>query len=140
MLVYTSLPLANDLRVAGPLKAHLVVSSSALDTDLVLRLVDVWPDGRATSIQEGALRLRYREGMAHPKLLTPDQPVEATVDMRSIAYKLRARPSPAPAGHEQQLPASGAQPQHGRAQQRRRNAHGRGREPHPSWRGRAVLP
>jgi hypothetical protein len=96
VLVYTSSPLADDLRVAGPLKAHLVFSSSALDTDLVLRLVDVWPDGRATSIQEGALRLRYREGMTKPKLLTPDQPVEATVDMRSIAYKL-------PRGHRLRL-------------------------------------
>lgn len=96
VLVYTSPPLGEDLRVAGPLKARLTVSSSALDTDLVLRLVHVWPDGRATSIQEGALRLRYREGVDRPKLLTPNEAVEVLVDIRSIAYKL-------PKGHRLRL-------------------------------------
>lgn len=96
VLVYTSEPLAQDLRMAGPLKAHVTVSSSALDTDLVARLVHVWPDGHATSIQEGALRLRYREGIAHPRLLQPDVPVPVDVDMRSIAYKL-------PKGHRLRL-------------------------------------
>lgn len=96
VLVYTSAPLSEDLRIAGPLKARLVVSSSAVDTDLVLRLVHVWPDGRATSFQEGALRLRYRDGFERPKLMTPDVPVEAVVDLRSIAYKL-------PRGHRLRL-------------------------------------
>lgn len=96
VLVYTSAPLPDDVRIAGPLKAHVVVSSSALDTDLVARLVHVWPDGRATNIQEGALRLRYREGIARPRLLPPGEPVEAWVDMRSIAYKL-------PRGHRLRL-------------------------------------
>jgi uncharacterized protein len=96
VLVYTSEPMAQDLRIAGPLKAQLVVSSSALDTDLVARLVHVWPDGRATGIQEGALRLRYRDGVTRPKLLTPGEPVQATLDLRSIAYKL-------PRGHRLRL-------------------------------------
>ena len=64
------------------------MSSSALDTDFVARLVDVWPDGRATSIQEGALRARYRSGIDRPELLTPNRVTELTVDMRSIAYTI----------------------------------------------------
>jgi putative CocE/NonD family hydrolase len=96
VLVYTSDPLASPLRIAGPLHASLVVSSSAPDTDFVARLVDVWPDGRAISIQEGALRARYRAGIDKPRLLEPDQPVSLRVDMRSIAYTL-------PAGHRLRL-------------------------------------
>ena len=86
VLVYSSSPLKAALRIAGPLKAVLSVSSSALDTDFVARLVDVWPDGRAINIQEGALRARYRAGIDRPALMQPDQITELAVDMRSIAY------------------------------------------------------
>jgi uncharacterized protein len=96
VLVYTSAPLEDDLRIAGPLHAKVTVSSSALDTDLVARLVHVWPDGRATSVQEGALRLRYREGLTRPRLLKPGEAVQVTVDMRSIAYLI-------PRGHRLRL-------------------------------------
>jgi uncharacterized protein len=96
VLVYTSAPLQTPLRIAGPLRANLTVSSTAKDTDLVARLVHVWPDGRATSIQEGALRLRYRDGYAQPTLLTPEQRVNVSVSMRHIAYYL-------PAGHRLRL-------------------------------------
>lgn len=96
VLVYTTEPMASDMWIAGPLKARLVVSSDVKDTDLVARLVHVWPDGRATSIQEGALRLRYRDGFGSPVFLTPGVPVQATVDMRSIAYRV-------PKGHRLRL-------------------------------------
>src|SRR5262249_18025763 len=96
VLVYTSVPLASPLRIAGPLHASLLVSASAPDTDFIARLVDVWPDGRATSIQEGALRARYRDGIDKPRLLEPDRPASLRVDMRSIAYTL-------PAGHRLRL-------------------------------------
>ncbi len=88
VLVYTSPPLENDLWIAGQLKVSLMVSSDARDTDLVARLTHVWPDGRSTSIQEGALRLRYRDGFEAPKLLEPGKPVRASFDLRSIAYRL----------------------------------------------------
>jgi putative CocE/NonD family hydrolase len=96
VLIYTSEPLEQDLRIAGPLKAHLAFSSDAADTDLVVRLVHVRPDGLATNIQEGALRLRYRDGFISPKLLTPGETVQAAVDMRSIAYMV-------PKGHRLRL-------------------------------------
>ncbi len=87
VLVYTSQPLDHDLRIAGPLAAQITMSSSALDTDLVVRLVDVEPDGRSLGVQEGALRLRYRDGMDRPRLLVPGEAVSVRVDMRSIAYR-----------------------------------------------------
>ncbi|PIQ36868.1 MAG: hypothetical protein COW59_10155 [Lysobacterales bacterium CG17_big_fil_post_rev_8_21_14_2_50_64_11] len=88
VLVYTSEPLTAPLRLVGPLRAHLVVSSSARDTDFVARLVDVWPDGRAINIQEGALRARYRNGIAKPQLLTPDEATTLVIEMRDIAWRL----------------------------------------------------
>jgi len=99
VLVYTSEPMQRPLRIAGPLRARLVISSSARDTDFVARLVDVWPDGRAISIQEGALRARYRNGIARPQLMTPGRRYPLTVEMRSIAYLL-------PVGHRLRLDLS----------------------------------
>ncbi len=96
VLVYTSRPLEAPLRIAGPLHATLRFASSAVDTDVVARLTDVWPDGRATNIQEGALRVRYRSGYATPTPLVPNEPVTLVVDMRSIGYTL-------PAGHRLRL-------------------------------------
>ena len=96
VLVYTSRVLDAPMRIAGPLRATLRFASSARDTDVVARLTDVWPDGRATNIQEGALRARYRTGYATPTLLPPDEPVTLVVDMRSIGYTL-------PAGHRLRL-------------------------------------
>lgn len=96
VLVYTSAALPADLRIAGPLKARLTVSSDAPDTDLVVRLVHVWPDGRATGIQEGALRLRYRDGYSQPVLMVPGKRYAVTVDMRAIAYMI-------PKGHRLRL-------------------------------------
>jgi len=86
VLVYTSPPLQQPLRIAGPLRARLMVSSSAPDTDFVARLVHVRPDGRATNIQEGALRARYRNGLTRPELMQQGQTYALDVDMRSIAY------------------------------------------------------
>ena len=88
VLVFTSEPLVRPLRIAGPLQATLTVSSSALDTDFVARLVDVFPDGRAIGIQEGALRARYRHGIDRPTLLEPGKPVRLTIDMRSIGHTI----------------------------------------------------
>ena len=62
VLVYTSTVLDEGIEVTGPLEVILQVSSSAPDTDFTAKLVDVYADGRAFNIEEGALRLRYREG------------------------------------------------------------------------------
>ena len=75
------------------------MSSSAKDTDIVAKLVDVFPDGRALNIQEGALRLRYRDSYVAPQLMTPGQVYRVSVDMRAIAYEL-------PKGHRLRLQIS----------------------------------
>jgi putative CocE/NonD family hydrolase len=55
------------------------VSSSAVDTDLSVRLCDVYPDGRSYLMAEGMLRLRYREGFAKPAVMKPGEVYEVRV-------------------------------------------------------------
>jgi len=69
LLIYTSPILEEPIRIAGPLKAQLKVSANVPDTDLIVRLTDVDPNGNSVLIQEGALRLRYREGFEKPRMM-----------------------------------------------------------------------
>lgn len=87
ILLYSSAPLEQPLRIAGPVRALLRVSVNTPDTDLVLRLVDVDTAGNALLVQEGALRLRYRDGFSQPRLLQPGEIYDVEVDLRDIAYQ-----------------------------------------------------
>jgi putative CocE/NonD family hydrolase len=90
VLTYSSDVLGADLTVAGPVTAVLYASSSAPDTDWVVRLCDVWPDGRAMSVCDGILRARYRESLTRPTLLTPGEVYRFEVDLWSTAQVFKA--------------------------------------------------
>lgn len=49
-----------DVEVTGPLTLTAYVASSAVDTDLVAQLSDVWPDGHARFLANGTLRASMR--------------------------------------------------------------------------------
>jgi putative CocE/NonD family hydrolase len=80
VLVYTTAPLKQDLEVMGPVEVVLYVATSAKDTDFTAKLVDVFPDGYARNLTDGILRLRYRESLEKPQLLTPGSVYRVTVD------------------------------------------------------------
>ena len=87
---FNKVVLENDLTVMGPVRAVLYGLSSALDTDWVVRLCDVWPDGRSLSVCDGILRARYRSSMEHTELMTPDQVYCFDVDLWSTAQVFQA--------------------------------------------------
>jgi predicted acyl esterase len=45
VLVYSTPPLDHDLEITGPITLSQFAKSSAVDTDLTAKLVDVWPNG-----------------------------------------------------------------------------------------------
>jgi uncharacterized protein len=71
VLVYTSDTIQRPLEVTGPLSAVLYAATSAPDTDWIVRLCDVHPDGSSRILAEGVLRARYRESWRTPKSLQP---------------------------------------------------------------------
>ena len=85
VLVYTSAVLDEGLEVTGPLEAVLYVSSDAPDTDFTVKLVDVYPDGTAYNVQQGALRMRYREGLSTKVLMEEGEVYEAHLDLHATA-------------------------------------------------------
>ena len=62
ILIYTSPPLIEGIEVSGFIESTLYVSSDAMDTDFTIKLIDVYPDGRAYNLDETIQRVRYREG------------------------------------------------------------------------------
>lgn len=83
VLVYTSVALEEGIEVTGQLVVILQVSSSAVDTDFTAKLVDVYPDGRAFNVQEGALRMRHREELSKEVFMTPGEIYEARLDLHA---------------------------------------------------------
>ena len=71
--------------VTGPIELVLYVSSDARDTDVVGKLVDVHPDGRAINVQEGILRARYREGYGRKVWMEPGEVYELRIDLQATA-------------------------------------------------------
>jgi len=74
ILVYSTEPLKEGLELSGAIEVTLFVSSSVKDTDFTVKLIDVYPDGRAYNLDETIQRLRYRNGYDKPLAwMRPDE-------------------------------------------------------------------
>ncbi|WP_373493110.1 CocE/NonD family hydrolase [Aquiflexum sp.] len=62
ILVYTTETLTEGVEVSGFIEAMLYLSSDVKDTDLTIKLIDVYPNGTAYNLDETIQRVRYREG------------------------------------------------------------------------------
>ncbi len=85
VLGYTSEPLTKPLAIAGPVKMKLHASTDGRDTDWMVKLIDVQPDGFAMNVAEGILRARFRKGLDKMELLTPGQTYEFEIGMAGTA-------------------------------------------------------
>jgi len=93
ILVYTSEPLASDLEVTGPIKAEIWASSSAKDTDFIVKVTDVYPDSYSQNITpplSGILRARYRESESTPQLLSPGKIYKFTIGLMYTSHVFKA--------------------------------------------------
>ncbi|MEO0108048.1 MAG: CocE/NonD family hydrolase [candidate division WOR-3 bacterium] len=90
VLVYTTPVLTAPVTVAGRLKMVIHGSSDRRDTDWMVRLCDVYPDGRSILVTDGALMARHRHGLDREDLLTPGVPDTFEVDLWSTALVFNA--------------------------------------------------
>ena len=87
VLVYNTPELTEDVEIVGPITAKLFAATSARDTDWMIRMSDVHPDGRALFLAEGIMRARYRDpkrnGAFNPRDLStiePNQSYDYTIE------------------------------------------------------------
>lgn len=71
---FTTEPLEEPIEWTGRVWAELVVTSDAPDGDFIVRVSDVYPDGRSILIVDSILRARYREGFDKEVFLEPGSP------------------------------------------------------------------
>ena len=82
VLVFTGDRLEEDVEVTGPVVVKLYAASSARDTDFIVRLIDVYPDGTAYNLTEGILRARFRKSIWAPsELLVPGKIYAYTLEL-----------------------------------------------------------
>jgi hypothetical protein len=86
-LTYSSGPLGHSLDVVGPVRLTLFASSDAPDTDFVVKLCDVFPDGRSILVTDGILRARYRRGRFRPKAMKRGKVYKFAVNLWPTAWR-----------------------------------------------------
>ena len=86
-LRFQTAPLTSDVVIAGPVEMDLWASTDGPDTDFVVKLVDVYPDGYEAIILDTAIRTRYRNGRMPDEIemMTPGAPEKLTLDLWDTA-------------------------------------------------------
>ena len=74
------------LKLQGPVKVDMNLSVSTDDADLVVKLIDVYPDGYQMLIRGDVFPVRYREGYASPKPAVPGEVMNIQFTMNDIAH------------------------------------------------------
>lgn len=105
--LFTSVPLERDLEITGQILGRVWITSTAPDTDVSMRLLDVDPSGlvRNFTVAPGVIRARYRstesETETAPTPLPAGRPTELTINLGYTSYVVRA-------GHRLQVYVGGS--------------------------------
>ena len=95
VLVWTTEPLKEPVRIAGEPNARLFASTSGSDSDWVVKLIDVWPDEVPENPKLGCyqqmlsadiFRGRYREDLAIAKPIVPDKVLEYRFPLPQVSH------------------------------------------------------
>jgi len=68
---FSTAALSSPIEWTGDVQAEIFLSSSAPDTDIFVRLNDVYPDGRSILLLDSVQRAKYRDSFEKPTLLKP---------------------------------------------------------------------
>jgi len=93
VLHFFSPPATAPMTFIGPVSATLYVSSNATDTDFTVKWLDVYPDGKQMLLQDGIVRMRWRDiAKAPPPIqascIVPGKVYEISVSMQNVAFVL----------------------------------------------------
>jgi len=84
--------LTENVAIAGEVKAVLWASTDGTDTDFMVKLVDVHPDGYEQIILENPIRARFRAGMnpSQERKMIPGTQEKLILDLWNTAYTFEA--------------------------------------------------
>ncbi|MCE7933151.1 MAG: CocE/NonD family hydrolase [Chlorobi bacterium CHB2] len=86
-LTFSTPTLERDLEVTGAITLQAYVVADRTDTDLAIRLTDVYPDGRSVLLVQTIRRMRFRDGYrpADTSAIKPGQVYPVTVQLQNLA-------------------------------------------------------
>lgn len=90
VLRFVSEPLSEPLTVVGEIQARLFISTDVPDTQFVVKVFDLRPDGRETIVRESAINARYAEGLNGTRALETGNVYELNLDLWSTAKAFNA--------------------------------------------------
>jgi putative CocE/NonD family hydrolase len=82
---FTTEVLTESVEWTGQIQADLWVTSTARDTDFIVRVSDVYPDGRSIVLVDYVRRARYREGFEKEVLMEPGKVTNVAFDVGWIS-------------------------------------------------------
>ncbi|MFX1379491.1 MAG: CocE/NonD family hydrolase [Promethearchaeota archaeon] len=89
VLVYSTKPFKKGIEVTGPVKMVIHASSSVKDTDFMVKLVDVYPRGKAINILDAGIRARFRNGDDNPSLIEPGKVYKYEIELGNTSNYFR---------------------------------------------------
>jgi putative CocE/NonD family hydrolase len=104
VLTYKTPVLEEDLTVAGPIQANLIVSTSGTDSDWVVKVIDVYPDDypdpdpNPTRISMGGyqqlvrvemMRGKFRDSYEKPQPFAPNKPTPVKFALNDVLHTFR---------------------------------------------------
>jgi len=82
---FTTETLTKPVEWTGKVRAEMFITSTAKDTDFIVRVSDVYPDGRSILIVDSIRRSRYREGYEREVLLKENEIATISFDVGSMS-------------------------------------------------------
>ena len=89
VLTFTGEPLDEVMKLEGPVGVDLYVSTTTDDADVVVKLIDVHPDGYHMLVRGEVFPLRYAESFSDPKPVVPGEVVHLKFNMNDVAHWIK---------------------------------------------------
>ena len=86
LLTYTSPVIEETLKLHGPLQVRLDLAMSSEDADIVVKFIDVHPDGYQMLVRGDVFPIRYRYGYDKPVKANPGEILDLEFTMNDIAH------------------------------------------------------
>lgn len=98
---FDSAALADITDIVGAPVVNLTVMPDGSAANVCVRLCDVGADGKSALITLGVINLKHAQSFEQPQTITPDEPMEVSITLDQIAYRL-------PVGHRLRIAVSTA--------------------------------
>ena len=95
VLNFTTQVLTENITVTGKIRAFVNISTTATDADVVVKIIDVYPDlydrditmsGYEFPVTMEVFRGRFRNSFEKPEPFTPNKPEEIVIDLHQIDH------------------------------------------------------